>query len=359
MTRLASLRVRWSIYRGLATILLNLVVLDVAAGQTQHSDRGHAPAEEAASCTTKHLVIEEQGDFFVGGRTISAPATHSDGNAPLPGSIVVDQVWVQYQVPGKCKRDLPIVMVHGSWHTGKTYLSTPDGREGWRTYFVRRGFPTYITDDVNRGRSSMDMTQHNLVRLGLAGGGTLPPISRRSNELSWTRFRMGPKPGVSYPESQFPAEAQEQYFAQLTSMYRGPDQMSKRIEGLISVLETVGPAVLVTHSSAGPIGWAATTARPDLVRGVVSIEPILLSDFSKFNELSSTPVMIMRGDFDPPETIADAEAFVRKAREAGVNAKFVHLPAEGIVGNSHMLMMDRNNLQVADIVISWIERNVE
>jgi hypothetical protein len=43
-------------------------------------------------------------------------------------------------------------MVHGSGHTGVTYETTPDGREGWATYFARKNFPVYVIDHVGRGR---------------------------------------------------------------------------------------------------------------------------------------------------------------------------------------------------------------
>jgi len=37
----------------------------------------------------------------------------------------------------------------------------------------------------------------------------------------------------------------------------------------------------------------------------------------------------------------------------------MHLPKMGIKGNSHMLMQDRNNLQLADLVLQWIDRHAE
>ncbi len=43
---------------------------------------------------------------------------------------------------------------------------------------------------------------------------------------------------------------------------------------------------------------------------------------------------------------------------AGGNAQVVQLPDIGLKGNSHMLMMDRNNIQIADYILSWIKRNV-
>ena len=35
------------------------------------------------------------------------------------------------------------------------------------------------------------------------------------------------------------------------------------------------------------------------------------------------------------------------------------LPKMGIKGNSHMLMQDKNNLELADLIIAWIDRHVE
>ena len=41
-------------------------------------------------------------------------------------------------------------------------------------------------------------------------------------------------------------------------------------------------------------------------------------------------------------------------RSAGGFAKFLLLPEAGIKGNTHMMMMDKNNLQVADLLIGWL-----
>ena len=37
----------------------------------------------------------------------------------------------------------------------------------------------------------------------------------------------------------------------------------------------------------------------------------------------------------------------------------MHLPALGIAGNSHMLMQDRNNLELADLILDWLDEHVE
>jgi hypothetical protein len=37
----------------------------------------------------------------------------------------------------------------------------------------------------------------------------------------------------------------------------------------------------------------------------------------------------------------------------------MYLPKMGIRGNSHMLMQDRNNLDLADLILNWIDAHVE
>jgi hypothetical protein len=60
---------------------------------------------------------------------------------------------VQYFLPKNKKGKLPLLMWHGGGLTGVTYESTPDGREGWLNYFIRKGWDTYVSDAVERGRS--------------------------------------------------------------------------------------------------------------------------------------------------------------------------------------------------------------
>ena len=46
-------------------------------------------------------------------------------------------------------------------------------------------------------------------------------------------------------------------------------------------------------------------------------------------------------------------------RQAGGDAEMMYLPMLGIKGNSHMLMQDRNNLDLADLLLAWIDNHVE
>jgi len=64
-------------------------------------------------------------------------------------------------------------------------------------------------------------------------------------------------------------------------------------------------------------------------------------------------------DFDSATAIQQAQRFVANLNAAGGNAKFISLPDVGIRGNGHLMMMERNNQQIADLIIDWIEHNVQ
>src|SRR3954452_12786844 len=173
----------------------------------------------AAACATTSgpLVLEREGSFFVNGRTIATqyPGASLVTGPADPGHITVDQMYVQYRVPPGGSA-IPIVMVHGSNHTGATYETTPDGREGWGTYFVRAGFPVYIVDHAGRGRSGFDPTTINQVRDGPnPKPASLPTMLLSTRERAWQNFRFGPQDGVPFPNLQFPIEALDHYLAQL------------------------------------------------------------------------------------------------------------------------------------------------
>ena len=76
---------------------------------------------------------------------------------------MVNQMYVQYRMPAH-SAPVPVVMVHGSNHTGVTYETTPDGREGWATYFVRKRLAGVCRRSAGRGRSGFDPTAINVVR---------------------------------------------------------------------------------------------------------------------------------------------------------------------------------------------------
>ena len=128
-------------------------------GRFAGRDDGDAGGSGPKKFLTGPLTIEDQGSFFIGGvpkvTEHAAPAGPGGAAAALvPHQITIGQMYVQFQIPArKYAGGWPVIMVHGSSHTGACLESTPDGREGWYPYFVRKGVPTYIVDQAGRGRS--------------------------------------------------------------------------------------------------------------------------------------------------------------------------------------------------------------
>src|SRR5690242_6480053 len=161
------------------------------------------------------LTIKEQGSFFVGGekKTVSQPAA-----GPIPaqtGDITVNQMYVQYQIPLKGDRHVPVVMVHGCCLSSKTWETTPDGRMGWSEYFVRKDRPVYLADQVSRARSGFDPTGFADVRQGKTPPDRMPTVLDATHQIAWTVFRFGPKYGEPFSDEQFPVDSVDELYKQM------------------------------------------------------------------------------------------------------------------------------------------------
>ena len=98
---------------------------------------------------------------------------------------MVHQMYVQYQIPVRGERHVPVVMVHGCCLSSKTWETTPDGRMGWDEYFVRKRHPVYVPDQVGRGRSGFNPTPINAVRDGGADPKSMPTLFVGTLERAW------------------------------------------------------------------------------------------------------------------------------------------------------------------------------
>ena len=106
------------------------------------------------------VTIARQGSLEAGGETVFCAT--NDGGDPNStrwpkGRVVINQVYASYQYPVDQKFKYPILFNPGGGHTARVYDTTPDGREGWLTLFLREGFATYGVDRVNTGRAGSDI----------------------------------------------------------------------------------------------------------------------------------------------------------------------------------------------------------
>lgn len=330
-----------------------------------------ATAASLAGCaspmgSTTGIQLQDMGSFHVGGREVTLSGKPvkevllTQGGVPARldpnGVYQVEQMYVQYFVPRHGKGKLPLLLWHGGGLSGVTYETTPDGREGWLNYFLKQGWTVYNSDAMERGRSGWAM---------------YPDIFKTdpvflTKEGPFERFRIGAGPG-SYdkdvarmkplPGSQFPLEGYDNFTKQGVPRWTSTD--APTIAAYTALVDKVCPCIVLAHSQGGPFAYRVAQARPDKVKALVLVEPAGIGDPQQAAALKDTPSLSIYGDFIEqdarwPGIRANNLKFHEALRAAGGKPEVMDLPALGIQGNSHMLMMDRNNAQIAALIQQWL-----
>ena len=354
-------------YRSATVIGVTLTtVLAIASGV-------QAQALKDVQTPDKPLVLKAQGSFFVGGEKVEQTQAELGDLGP-GGHITVNQMYVRYMVPQEGDGNPPVVMVHGATLTGKSWETTPDGRMGWDEYFVRRGHPVYVPDQVGRGRSGFNQAVFNNVRAGSTPAASLPRWLRFSDEGVWPNFRFGPKAGQPFPDTQFPVTAVDELSKQGVPdvSFGGVPTSNPTLKALSDLAAQLNGAVLMGHSQSGSFPLAAALLNPAVMKGLVLVEPgSCPANYTaeQIATLGKLPVLVVFGDYRDTPTGIQAlptwqgryeacQAMIGRIKEAGGQAQMLS-PAEiGARGNSHMIMQDKNNLQIADLILKWIDERV-
>jgi pimeloyl-ACP methyl ester carboxylesterase len=320
------------------------------------------------------LVIQEQASFAIGGTVITTPGTYNN-NAPAAAgqSFHGDHLYAFYQVPQNPKA-LPIVMLHGAFQSARSWETTSDGREGFQTLFLRRGFPVYLVDQPRRGRAGNSTVAASIE-------------ATPNDQLFFDQFRIGKWPNY-FDNVQFDRKPQtlDQLFRSVTPN-TGPYDAGVISNAMSALFTKIGPAILFTHSQGGGPGWLTAIKNPNVkailafepgsgfifpqgelppampsAAGTLSPEAVPLSDFQK---LTRIPIVIYGDNFPVEPTtergqdnwrvrLAMARLWVDAINKRGGDARLVHLPEIGIKGNTHFLMSDLNNVQIADLVSKFL-----
>lgn len=331
-----------------------------------------------------NLIIKEQGSFAVGGTVKKSlgtfdpvedgafnPSNQSTAGQTLHG----DHATVFYQVPTEA-RNLPLIFWHGYGQSMRTWQTTPDGREGFHSIFLKYGYPVYLIDQPRRG---------------LAGRSTEPAsISASTDEQLWFGiFRLGQGtefyPGVQFSKD---PEALNQFYRQMAPD-TGPLDIQINIEAVSALFNKIGPGILVTHSHSGGQGWLAALKNNN-IKAIASFEPGSNFVFPEgdvpppmpymggqlrarrvsmeaFKSLTKIPIIIYYGDNIPESHSQNpgkdqwraAVAMAKKWRDTvnkyGGDVTLVQLPKIGLKGNTHFAMSDLNNKKVAEHLFQWMK----
>jgi pimeloyl-ACP methyl ester carboxylesterase len=329
----------------------------------------------------KSIALAEQGSFFVGGRIVQGNGVYDPakdtGNTNEGNTFWADQMYVQYQIPVN-PRKFPLVLVHGGGGTGRVWETTPDGREGYQTLFLRRGFAVYIVDFPRRGRAGFPSFNGPFGEVD--GTAVVANKTNRAGvQYAWSRWRLGPKYPEVFPVQQFPMKGLDQFMQHLVPTVSDNPEIISR--ALIALLDKIGPAIVVTHSQSGLFGWLTGSRSPN-VKGIISYEPGFVFPqgempasiplyqgtqvagtpvtAAEFVNLAKLPIQVVYGDNIPkspiPDLVADgrraqqvtSQLFVQALNAKGGDASVLLLPDAGLYGNSHFMFSDLNNVEVAD-----------
>jgi pimeloyl-ACP methyl ester carboxylesterase len=347
-------------------------------------------------------VLATREAFYVGGKYVGAP------DAP----VMVGQMYVEALTPAKTTQPYPMVLVHGNFQTATNWTGTPDGRPGWTDYFLRQGYRVYIVDQPARGRSGWRRAGN-----GALIGPTTTLIEQRFTATAISRLwpqatKHTQWPGPSEKKGRAGDPAFDAFFAtQVESLADAVETQSLFQAAGVALLDRIGPAIVVTHSQSGSLGWLLGDARPTLVKGIVALEPsgppfrnaVFDENSARTWGLTDIPLTYeppaaRSGDLktvtqqvpdgadlvpcvrqaDPPRQlvrlkgipvlIVTAEASYHAVydhctaqflTQAGVPNTFMRLEREGIRGNGHMLMLEMNHFEIAAAVQRWLAGHVK
>jgi len=326
------------------------------------------------------LVTARRGFFWVGGEPYPMP----DGTA-LRG-----QMFVQWETPEEVTKPYPVVLIHGGGGQGTDWLGTPDGRPGWSTFLLQEGYAVYVVDRPGHGRSPY----HPDV-LG-------PPGGVFTLEMVSSLFTDAAKGPLAHPtahlHTQWPGSGElHDPFVRAFAAGTGPMLADARVANTLeqacgaALLDEIGPAILITASAGGPMGWLTADARPSAVEAIVAVEPFgppFVDDPSSGisldwgltaapmtfdppaaspDELGAEPARRLPALNQVPIALVEAEAslFAHNSpaiatflERAGCRVERIVLAEHGVHGNGHLMMMERNNREALEPILGWLDQTV-
>lgn len=279
-------------------------------------------------------------------------------------------------------KNISLMFLHGAGQSMRTWQTTPDGREGFQSVFLRKGYPVYLIDQPRRGdagRATVDGT-----------------IKASPDEQFWFgQFRMGLWPKF-YDNSAFASQKDLNSFWRQMTPNTGPYNDKVIADAVTDALKKSEGTVLVTHSQGCGPGWLIGTEAGNNLKGIIAFEPgsgfifpegkvpapIPNNSFfgptkavgvplSEFKKLTRFPILIVYGDNIPKTEVKNpyqdywraastmAQEFVKAVNAEGGHAKVLHLPDVGIKGNTHFPFSDKNSAEVAKVVEKWLSDNVK
>ena len=138
---------------------------------------------------------------------------------------------------------------------------------------------------------------------------------------------------------------------------------------LALLVERLGGAIIATHSQSGIMGHHAIRilkerGHLDLVKGLITVEGgcSLPNSGLTAADFDSIPYLAVKGDYTATsqqcQDTVDAINKRRAEKQGTAKAEYMKLDEMGMLGVTHMMMLDRRNLEIADLMLNWVGKNV-
>lgn len=330
------------------------------------------------------LKLADQGCFWVGVQRKKMSY----------GTIAMGQMYVQYMIPAEKRYPYPVIMVHGGGGQG-THMMGIGGRPGWVHYFVQAGYSVYWLDRPSYGRSP-----YHPDALGPSHLPNVPPYEPLVQTPAVFNTAQWPGPGgMTDP---------------LIDQFMGCESGNVMDEafhsdlvwrGGVELVDRIGPCILLTHAFGGFFGWGVADRRPNLVKGIFCMEingnpfaaqlrwgltaspmtydppvtdpsqfklvdhtlppdsprPIIPSyklqaePARKWKNLQGIPIGWLTTEFGGGGSPVSNVEFLK---QVGCSAEMVRLRDYGIVGNGNLMLLEKNNHEIFEVVRNWLDRKV-
>ena len=392
--------------RMLISALAAIVVATPLGAQSLKAVKSATGAPPTTIPTFSTADLSRTGIFYAGGKYVGEP-----GKETMGGDAYVE-VWVPKQI----RHPYPIIYIHGAGQTATDWLQTPDGRPGWAYYFAKQGYVQYMVDSPARGRSPY-VPGHD-GNLTIRNAATLEAtFTASAKKGDFPRAHLH----TQFPGTGLMGDPVFDEFAKTQVQFLqggGPasqDQLSR--DAFIALLDIIKtPVIILSHSQGGTIGWLMADARPNQVKGIVTIEPAapqikgvdtakvaynsggglswgVTNDPIHYEPAIQSPSELqvaleeksdIPGDVVPcylqkeparklvnlekiPVVYLSAEGGYHRVfdhclakwlNQAGVKTQFVRMEDVGLHGNGHEMMLEKNSDNIAAFIQSWIEKNV-
>jgi hypothetical protein len=141
---------------------------------------------------------------------------------------------------------------------------------------------------------------------------------------------------------------------------------------LADLVERLGGAIVATHSQSGSMGHHMVRilkerGHLDMVKGLITIEGScsLPNSGLQAADFDNIPYLALKGDYSGTsaacQTTVDAINARRASGQGIAKAEYIkldELPNPIFKGTTHMMMIDSNNLEIADLMLKWSNANI-